>query len=270
MCRALEVSRSGFYAWMKPKAFDRRRFDLLCAIRKAHDDSRKSYGSPRIWRQLQNMRLRVSKSTVERLMREHSIQGKKRRRFQNTTNSQHTLPLAENIVSREFDRGSCNKVWLSDITYLRMKNGWAYLAAIIDGHSRKVVGWSIAEHMREELVSAALKSAFAVERPQNGLLLHSDRGSQYASQEYRRLAESRGLVQSMSRRGNCWDNAPMESFFDTLKTELVDNQVFISIEEARSKVFDWIEVFYNRKRMHSALGYLSPTCFEKRKMTITV
>jgi putative transposase len=178
------------------------------------------------------------------------------------------MPIAENLVDRQFDRGAKNRVWLSDITYLRLRNGWAYLAAIIDGHSRKVVGFSVNDHMRVELVSEALSSAYWRERPEKDLLLHSDRGSQYASESYRGLINSFQMTQSMSRRGNCWDNAPMESFFDTLKTELIDNKIFASVYETKTMIFEWIEVFYNRKRLHSALWYLSPACFEEKYLAL--
>ena len=260
LCSALRISRSGYYAWLRRHPQESRQSTILNAIRRVHRESRYSYGSPRVFKALRDEKMSVSKSTVERIMRKYNLRGKKRRGLKKTTDSNHSLPIAENVVARRFDRASKNQVWLSDITYLRLRNGWAYLAAIIDGHSRKIVGFSVDDHMRVSLVSNALTSAFWRERPSHGLLLHSDRGSQYASDDYRRLLKSFGMNQSMSRRGNCWDNAPMESFFDTLKTELIGERVFEDINEARSTIFEWIEVFYNRKRMHSALGYVSPTC----------
>ncbi len=268
LCSTLHVSRSGYYAWLRRHPRGNRRRIILDAIRRVHRESRYSYGSPRVFEALRDEKMKVSKSTVERIMREHKLRGKKRRSFKKTTDSNHSLPIAENVVARRFDRGSKNQVWLSDITYLRLKAGWAYLAAVLDGHSRKIVGFSVNDHMRVELVSDALTSAFWRERPVHGLLVHSDRGSQYASEDYRTLTKSFGMIQSMSRRGNCWDNAPMESFFDTLKTELIDNRIFEDINEARSTIFEWIEVFYNRKRLHSALGYLSPTCFEEKYLAL--
>ena len=264
LCSVLRVSRSGYYAWLRRHAKGSRRFFILNAIRQVHKESRQSYGSPRVFKALRNANMSVSKSTVERIMQEHNIRGKKRRGFKRTTDSNHTMAIAENSVDRRFDRGAKNRVWLSDITYLRLKHGWAYLAAIIDGHTRKIVGFSVDDHMRVELVSEALTSAYWRERPEEDLLLHSDRGSQYASDAYRRLMNSFKLIQSMSRRGNCWDNAPMESFFDTLKTELIDNRIFEDVHEAKTTIFEWIEVFYNRKRIHSALRYLSPACFEEK------
>lgn len=268
LCSVLRVSRSGYYAWLRRPPKGSRRVNLLNAIKEVHKESRQSYGSPRVFKALRNACVSVSKSTVERIMREHNIRGKKRRHFRRTTDSNHVMPTAENIVDRRFDRGAKNRVWLSDITYLRLRQGWAYLAAIIDGHSRKIVGFSVKDHMRIELVSEALSSAYWRERPERGLLLHSDRGSQYASDGYRSLVKSFNMIQSMSRRGDCWDNAPMESFFNSLKTELVDNCVFEDVHEAKTKIFEWIEVFYNRKRIHSALGYLSPVCFEEKYLAL--
>jgi len=264
LCSTLRISRSGYYAWLRRYPRGIRRFCLVNAIRQVHEESRQSYGSPRVFKALRHANVSVSKSTVERIMREQNLRGKKRRCFKRTTDSKHAMPVAENMVNRRFDQGAKNRVWLSDITYLRLKHGWAYLAAIIDGHSRKIVGFSVNDHMRVELVSEALAAAYWRERPEKGLLLHSDRGSQYASDAYRRLIKSFKMIQSMSRRGDCWDNAPMESFFDTLKTELIDNQIFEDVHEAKTIIFEWIEVFYNRKRIHSALGYLSPSCFEEK------
>lgn len=264
LCSVFRVSHSGYYAWLRRHPKANKHVEILSAIRKVHQESRESYGSPRVFRALRAAQVSVSKSTVERIMHKYKIRGKKRRYFRKTTDSNHALPIAENLVSRRFDQGEKNRVWLSDITYLRLRNGWAYLAAIIDGHSRKIVGFSVHDHMRVELVSEALTSAYWRERPEMGVLLHSDRGSQYASDDYRKLMKSLGMIQSMSRRGNCWDNAPMESFFDSLKTELIGNKIFEDINEAKSKIFEWIEVFYNRKRIHSSLGYISPACFEEK------
>lgn len=264
LCSVLRVSRSGYYAWFGRHPRKDRRVGILNAIRQVHKESRQSYGSPRVFKALRYAKMSVSKSTVERIMRDHNIRGKKRRGFKRTTDSNHSMAIAENVVDRRFDRGAKNRVWLSDITYLRLQHGWAYLAAIIDGHTRKIVGFSVNDHMRAPLVSEALASAYWRERPGKDLLLHSDRGSQYASDAYRGLIKSFKMIQSMSRRGDCWDNAPMESFFDTLKTELVDNRIFEDVHEAKTAIFEWIEVFYNRKRLHSALGYLSPACFEEK------
>jgi len=219
-----------------------------------------------VYKALRQEGVAVSKSTVERIMRALCLRGKKKRRMVVTTDSNHNQPPAPNLVSRIFDRGAVHRVWLSDITYIRTTQGFAYMAAILDGHSRRIVGFSVQDHMREELVSYALSSAFWRERPTQGLLLHSDRGSQYASKAYQNLANSYGMIVSMSRKGNCWDNAPIESFFDTLKTEGIGDTIFSSVREAQSFIFEWIEVFYNRQRLHSSLGYLSPSSFEERIM----
>jgi putative transposase len=268
MCSIFGVSRSGFYVWKTTVSTKNdKRAKLLQAIKHIHQKFRRSYGSPRIWRELRVKGMRVSKRVVEQLMREHGIKGKKQRRFKvTTTDSKHNHPISPNLVARDFDRGAVNRVWLSDITYLPTASGWAYLATVMDAHTRKIVGWSIAEHMRVELVRDALLLAVGREQPPAGMILHSDRGSQYASHEYRQLLAQHGLLQSMSRRGNCWDNAPMESFFDTLKTEHVYDQRYRDVDHARQQIFEWIEVFYNRQRMHSSLGYLSPACFENRAM----
>ncbi len=199
-------------------------------------------------------------------MRENGLRAKKRRKYRVTTDSRHSLPISPNLVARHFDRGFANRVWLSDITYLPTKSGWAYLATVMDAHTRKIIGWSLADHMRASLVADALKFATGRMQPGAGVILHSDRGSQYASQEYRQLLAGYGFLQSMSRRGNCWDNAPMESFFDTLKTEHAFHEKYRDVCHARERIFEWIEVFYNRERMHSALGYVSPACFEQRSM----
>jgi transposase InsO family protein len=208
----------------------------------------------------------VGKRKVEKIMKENSIQGKKRRRFIRTTDSNHNLAISPNLVDRKFDRQAPNQVWLSDITYLRTQAGWVYLATVMDGHTRKILGWSLADHMRTELVTGALKMALGRGNPPKGLLIHSDRGSQYASEDYRALIAKNGLIQSMSRKGNCWDNAPMESFFDSLKTEHVYHEQYEDLKNAKAKIFQWIEVFYNRERIHSSLGYLSPSCFEARNL----
>ncbi len=267
MCSILLVSRSGFYDWkhLSPEKA-KSRYNLLRTIEKVHQGSRKTYGSPRIYRQLKGMGFSVSKSTVERIMREYGIKAKKRRKYRVTTDSKHSLPISPNLVDRVFDRGAPNKVWLSDITYLPTNNGWAYLATVMDAHTRKIVGWSVADNMKTNLVLSALELAIGRENPESGTILHSDRGSQYASSEYRSMVGKNGFLQSMSRKGNCWDNAPMESFFDTLKTEHVYHENYKNTEDVRRKIFEWIEVFYNRERIHSSLGYVSPSCFHERHM----
>ena len=253
LCRTLNVSRSGYYDWKR-------------MIEKVFQGSRETYGSPRIYRQLKAMGLSVGKRAVEKIMQENGIRAKKRRKYHATTDSKHSLPVSPNLVARDFDRGQANLVWLSDITYLPTENGWAYLATVMDAHTRKIVGWSLADHMRVSLVADALRLAIGRVRPLPGVILHSDCGSQYASHDYRNLLGEHGFLQSMSRRGNCWDNAPMESFFDTLKTEHSFHENYRDVDDAREKIFEWIEVFYNRQRIHSSLGYLSPACFEEKSV----
>ena len=266
-CRVLGVSRSGYYDWRNSTSSGlTKKQKLIQAIEKVHLGSRGAYGSPRVYQQLKALGFKTSKTTIERLMRANGIRAKKRRRFCRTTQSNHDLPLARNVVDRNFDQGRANKVWLTDITYLRTRDGWAYMAAVMDSHTRRIVGWSIADHMRTELVTAALRSAMVQVGIPSDLAVHSDRGSQYASTEFRELLANCSFIQSMSRKGNCWDNAPMESFFDSLKTELVGNRIFADVCEARSVVFEWVEVFYNRQRLHSSLGYRSPACFEEETM----
>ena len=220
------------------------------------------YGAPRIQGELAKEGEHVSRKRVARLMREAGLRAKTSRKFKATTDSSHTLPIAPNLVDRRFDVDRPNAVWVSDITYLRTRQGWMYFAAIIDLYSRKVVGWSLRERMSAELVCEALDAAVRARRPPPGLVFHSDRGSQYASKTFRRRLFRYRMRQSMSRKGNCWDNAVAESFFATLKKELVRNHVFPTRDAARIDVFEYIEVFYNRRRAHSLLGYETPTSFE--------
>lgn len=262
MCKILGVSRSGYQNWRKiPSPNAVQKFNLIRTIEKIFIGSRNTYGSPRIYAQLKGMGFKVSKSTVERIMRQYGLKAKKRRKFKPTTDSNHSRPIAPNLLDRQFNQKQPNKVWLSDITYISTSQGWLYLATVMDMCTRKIVGWKLDNRMTANLVSESLKAALGSEYPQPGLILHSDRGSQYASKQYLQLIWKNKLIQSMSRKGNCWDNAPMESFFDTLKSEFVHHQIFKSKDEAKSKIFEWIEVFYNRQRIHSSLGYKSPTCF---------
>ena len=261
MCRVFGVSRSGFYAWQRrPQVNEltKRNAALLERIRKVHEHSRGTYGSPRVHRQLRRDSMRVGRKRVERLMREHGLRGRIRRRFRVTTDSNHAHPVAPNTLNREFEVDTPDRVWAGDITYIRTKTGWCYLAVIIDLHSRLVVGWSLANHMRTELIEVALQAALGQRKPSPDLLHHSDRGSQYASTNYRNKLSDLGIKVSMSRRGNCWDNAVVESFFGTLKQELVHHEQWADMVEARSAIHDYIEVFYNRQRIHSALGYRTP------------
>jgi putative transposase len=266
LCSVLGVARSGFYAWRKRSVSRRRQRQeqLVEAMREIHGQRHKrSYGSPRMQRELVAQGHRVSENTVARLMRQSGLRATTARKFRHTTDSNHRLPVAPNVLDRQFEARGPNEKWVSDITYVWTDEGWLYLAAVEDLYSRKVVGWSLGERLTSELVNEALRMAIGRQLPMVDLLAHSDRGSQYASGSYQRLLASRGITCSMSRKGNCWDNAPMESFFATLKKELVHQERYATREEARQSLFEYIEVFYNRVRRHSAIGYQSPTRFEE-------
>jgi putative transposase len=260
LCRVLAVSCSGFYAWCRRGASARAREDavLKVAVRAAHGASGKRYGSPRIHAELKASDHRVARKRVARLMREEGIAGQRKRRFRVTTDSRHSHPIAPNVLKRNFTAPAPNKVWVADITYIWTREGWTYLAALLDLHSRRVVGWSMDSRLDRSLALDALRMALKTRRPEPGLVHHSDRGVQYASADYRRQLRRHGMVCSMSRKGDCWDNAVAESFFSTLKAELVHRTDFVSRSHARAAVFEYIEGFYNRRRRHSALGYISP------------
>jgi putative transposase len=268
LCELLGVSASGYYAWRKPRLSQRARDDrrLKVKIRAIHQETRERYGSPRIHRELQAQGERVSEKRVARLMREERIRARGKRRFRATTDSNHSHPTWPHRLQRQFQADRADQVWLGDITYLRTGEGWLYLAAILDMFSRRVVGWSLGTRIDQNLTLRALRHALKSRRPGAGLVHHTDQGSQYAAKAYREeLAKSR-LEGSMSRRGNCWDNAPMESFFATLKRELGDE--FDDRQEARRSVFEYLEVFYNRRRLHSSLGYVSPEAFEEQQQRL--
>lgn len=264
MCRILGVSRSGYYAWSNRPESRRAREDrrLVEEIKTIHKKSRKTYGSPRVHRELVKIGERCGIRRVERLMAENGIRAKQKKKFVATTDSKHDLPVAENLLNREFAINEIDKVWVSDITYVPTEEGWLYLAGVLDLCSRAAVGWSMSDSLDRKIVVDALEMAYSRRRPAGGVIHHSDRGSQYASQDYRDLLDSYDMLASMSRKGDCWDNAPMESFFGTLKRELVHHRKYRTREEARREIFEYIEVFYNRERLHSSLGYVSPAEFE--------
>jgi transposase InsO family protein len=266
MCRVLRVSRSGFYAWQRraPSPRAQRRVQLLEKIHRVHQENRELYGSPRVHRALLIDGQSVSRNTVAKLMRSAKIRAKSRKSFvPRTTDSTHGKAVADNLLERNFAASAPDRKWVADITYVPTGEGWLYVAAVLDCFSRKIVGWSMTEHMQVDLVSDALKMALAHRCPAGEKLLHhSDRGVQYASDDYQQLLASHGIEVSMSRRGDCWDNAMMESFWATLKTELVHQQRYATRTQARASIFEYIEVFYNRKRLHSSLGYISPEMFE--------
>jgi transposase InsO family protein len=268
LCRELGISKSGYYAWCRrpdsKREIEDRRLKVL--VHEAHIEGRRNYGRPMVHEALKQKGEHVSAKRVGRLMREEGLRGKVRRRFVRTTDSNHSMPTFPNLLDRDFTATKPNQRWVGDITYLRTPNGFIYLAAVIDLFSRTVVGWAISAIIDRHLVIAALEMALKRRCPGPGLLCHSDQGSQYASDDYQKKLDAAGITCSMSRRGNCYDNAAMESWFGTLKTELGED--FESPFEAKRLLFDYIEVFYNRKRMHSSLGYLSPAAFEQRA-TIT-
>jgi len=266
MCETLEVSVAGYYAWrQRPVSSQQQRRDaLVVEIRTIHAAFKARYGSPRIYEELKARGQTCCLNTVAKLMHEQGIAAKSARKFRVcTTDSNHDLPVAGNLLDRQFHPSGANETWLADITYIPTREGWLYLAAVEDLFSRKVVGWSMADHMESRLVVDALDMAVKRRWPGEGLLAHSDRGSQYASAHYQQLLARHGITCSMSRRGNCWDNAPMESFFASLKKELVHDADFSTRAEARLALFEYIEVFYNVQRRHSSLRYVSPAEYEQ-------
>lgn len=269
----MRVSTSGYYAWFsRPESIrSQQEKRLLIHIKTAHKESDGTYGSPRIFRDLNAAGVIAGRNCIARLMRKHGITARPLRRYKVTTDSKHSLPVAENLLDQKFKVQKANTRWAGDITYLWTGQGWLYLAVILDLWSRRVIGWSMKQTLDRSLALDALNAAIKLRRldtiagMQDGLICHSDRGSQYASGDYQASLKEARIICSMSRKGNCYDNAPVESFFASLKRELVHRNRFTTREEARTAVFTWIEGWYNRKRRHSALGYLSPEEFEKRQ-----
>jgi len=266
LCRILDVSRSGYYAWCirKPSAREMAAEVMIKHIRRVHQMSHRTYGSLRIHAQLKQEGIACGHNRIARLMHKEEIFGQRKYRKITTTNSKHTYPIAFNILNRQFHADQPNEKWVTDITYIHTLEGWLYYAGILDLFSRKLVGWEMAAQMTTDLVERALRMALYQRQPPKGLLIHSDRGSQYASNQIRRILASNQIVVSMSRTGNCYDNAVMESFFSTLKCEWVDFQKYTSRIQARKDIFAYTEGFYNTVRLHSSLGYLSPVMFEEK------
>jgi putative transposase len=267
LCQVLEVTRSGFYAWLRrsPSAHAVDDQKLVLEIAAIHKASGETYGSPRIHAELLAKGLEVSRKRVARLMRELGIKSRRKRRFKATTDSKHNMPVAENVLDRKFEVDAPDVAWVTDITYVWTDEGWLYLAAILDLFSRRVVGLAMSERIDRALVLEALRVAVGRRAiPDAGLVHHSDRGSQYASGDYQDALRALSVVCSMSRKGNCWDNAVAESFFATLKTECIYSRRFATRAEARETIFQFIEIFYNRRRRHSTLGYASPAEFEMK------
>jgi putative transposase len=265
MCQSLQVSTSGFYAWQDraPSARTKRQQELACQIRQVHAQVKGVYGSPRIHQTLKAQGHNVCKNTIARIMKRQQIRAKTKKKFvPRTTDSAHGYLPARNLLKRCFESPRPNRKWVTDITYVPTDQGWLHTAVVMDLCSRRIVGWSMADHMKVELVSDALKMALVQRDPPAGLVHHSDRGVQYCCKEYQDLLKKHRLSCSMSARGNCYDNAAMESFWASLKTERVYQEHYETREQARQSIFEYIEVFYNRKRLHSSLGYLSPEQFE--------
>jgi putative transposase len=267
MASILKISRSRYYRWLKCPTSNRRRRDmeLVEIIKQIHKDNREVYGRPKIHDELIRKGVTCSKNRLGRLMSENGIRARQKRKYKATTDSGHALPVAPNIVNREFVVDTPNKVWASDLTYVWTMEGWLYLCIILDLYSRKIVGWAMGPRITTDLVTDSLSMAYGQRKPADGLIFHSDRGVQYASYAFRELLDKYQMIQSMSRKGNCWDNACAESFFATLKNEEVYFRTYKTREEARISIFEYIAVFYNRKRRHSFLDYLSPEEFELKK-----
>jgi len=264
MCHVLAVSLSGYRAWKRGGQPERTRLTTAQAVallKSLHAEVKGAYGSRRMHAELQERGYRIGLRRVERLMREHGIRARHKRRFKATTDSRHSMPVADNLLARQFTPEAPNRVWTGDITYIQTAEGWLYLAVVLDLFNREIVGWSLKPRMTADIVTDALSMAWFRRKPAPGVIFHSDRGSQYASQAMTaRLAEY-GMTASMSRKGNCWDNAPTESFFNSLKNERVHGTVYATRADAQADVFEYIEVFYNRSRRHSTLGYSSPVRF---------
>jgi putative transposase len=265
MCEALEVSASGYYAWASrsDSPTEEWRQELVGAIEEVHAEVKQRYGSPRMAAELNARGHACSENTVAKLMRSRGIRAKAPRRFVRTTDSNHRLPVAPNVLDRDFDPSGPNESWCADITYVPTLEGWLYLAVVEDLFSRMIVGWSMAEAMESRLVVDALEMALSRRRPGAGLVAHSDRGSQYASDHYQRVLRAEGIVCSMSEVGQCWDNAPVESFFGRLKCEVAPGETLATRDQARAELFEYLEVFHNRARRHSSLGFVSPVEFER-------
>ena len=264
MCTVLEISRSGFYAWLKREPSERNKSDarMLDLIREVHKTNRGVYGAPRVHKALKAGGVECGRNRTARLMREDGLRSKTKKKFKATTNSKHSHPVAPNLLGQDFKTQLPNAIWVSDITYIWTDEGWLYLATTMDLFSRGVVGWSMDSRMKSSLVVSALDMALKARKPMTGLIHHSDRGVQYAAKPFQKLLDSNGIVCSMSRKGNCYDNAVQESFYHSLKTELVHHEHYRTREEAKASIFEYIEGFYNRQRLHSTLGYKSPLQFE--------
>ena len=265
MCKVLQVSDSGYYDRLKhkPSAAAQRRRNIAQAAAKSYFESERIYGYRKIYEDLRHANIGCCRETVRRIMRQIGLFSRVKRKFVHTTDSNHNMAVAGNLLGRDFTAAAVNQKWAADITYIASEEGWQYLAAVMDLYSRRIIGWSMSKHIDSDLATSALRMAISQRKPQAGLLHHSDRGSQYASDDFQDLLDDNGIVCSMSRKGNCWDNACMESFFGSLKTEWVRDKKYSSFTEAKKDIFKYVEIFYNRRRRHASLGYLSPAAYEE-------
>lgn len=260
MCKVLRISRSGYYDWCraKPNRYAQANRQLDVNIKAVFNEHRRRYGSWRISRALRALNIKCSRNRVARRMRVLNLKALAKRKFKATTDSVHQLPIYENILNRDFNAHKVNQKWAGDITYISTKEGWLYLAVVIDLYSRAIIGWSMSTSLKKDLVCNALTMALFRRKFPRNVIVHSDRGSQYCSYEYRKIIKQNNLIGSMSRKGNCWDNAPSESLFHTLKVELVQSKIFENRDEGRQQIFNYIEGYYNKKRIHSAIDYKTP------------
>jgi len=267
MCDVLRVSSSGFYSWWKRdnSLKQKKNIELCAAITDAHSNSRGTYGSPRVFAEVKGLGIKCSRHTVAKKMVELNLRAKVKKKFKNTTDSKHNYAVVPNLLDRNFQVSEPNQAWVGDITYIWTDEGWLYLATVIELFSRRVIGWSMSDSLASDLALDALKMAVKQQRGilSTKLIFHYDRGVQYACDRFKNLLKMCSITQSMSRKGNCWDNAPAESFFHTLKVEHIFGQKFLTRAEAKASIFEWIEVFYNRSRLHSTLGYVAPADFEQ-------
>jgi transposase InsO family protein len=265
MCDVLQISTSGYYGWLehKPSTQRQRREHIAQAAARFYFESERIYGYRKIYVDLRQANIDCCRETVRRIMNEIGLFSRVKRKFVHTTDSNHDMAVAQNLLDRDFAAAAVNTKWAADITYISTEQGWMYLAAVMDLYSRRIIGWVMSEHIDSDLVISALQMAISQRKPQTGLLHHSDRGSQYASDNFQDLLDDNGIVCSMSRKGDCWDNACMESFFGSLKTEWVRDKRYSSFTEAEKDIFKYVEIFYNRRRRHASLGYLSPAAYEE-------
>jgi transposase InsO family protein len=266
MARVLGVSRSGYYAWLKPKddTKEQERIALIGHILRVFNESKRSYGSPRIYRQLKSEGISCGRNRIAKLMRSSTLIARKKRKYKKPVTERHDRSFAANLLDRKFNYTKPNCAWVSDVSYFWTKSGWLHLAIVMDLFSRRIIGWSMSPHVDKGLTLDAFTMAILNRNPRHRLIHHCDQGAEYTNHEYQDILKNNNIVSSMSRSGDCYDNAVAESFFKTIKTELAKKQRFNTIEEARAAIFEYIEIFYNRKRLHSTLGYVSPAEYERR------